>query len=118
MQTLALSRDHPMSKPTIKRLFVGATVAFAVGLVLVLAAIWAAVASSTVLTATLVVVGSLAMIAATVTAVVSWLGALHNTWQLDDKTWFASLLVLGLVSCGVLAMVAYVVAGPDGTEVQ
>ena len=51
MQILGLSRDRTMSKPTITRLFVGATVAFAVGLVLVLAAIWAAVASSTVVTA-------------------------------------------------------------------
>ena len=118
MQDLVLSRDHPMSKPTIKRLFVGAALAFAVGLVLVLAAVWAAVASSTVVTATLVIVGSLAMIAGTVAAVVSWLGALLNTWQLEDKTWFASLLVLGLLSCGVLAMIAYVFAGPDGTEVQ
>lgn len=115
MQTPVLSRDHPMSKPTITRLFVGATVAFATGLVLVLAAVWAAVASSTVVTAALVIAGSLAMIAGTVAAVVSWVGALLNTYQLEDKTWFASLLALGLVSCGVLAMVAYVLAGPDGT---
>jgi len=40
-----MSRDHPMSKPTITRLFVGAIVAVAAGLVLVLAAVWAAVAS-------------------------------------------------------------------------
>ena len=116
MQIPVLSRDRPMSKPTITRLFVGATVAFAAGLVLVLAAVWAAVASSTVVTATLVIAGSLAMIAGTVAGVVSWVGALLNTYQLEDKTWFASLLALGLVSCGVLAMVAYVLAGPDGTR--
>ena len=116
MQTLGLSRDRPMSKPTITRLFVGATVAFSVGLVLVLAAVWAAVASSTVVTATLVVVGALAMLAATVAGVVSWLGALLNTWQLEDKTWFASILALGLLSFGVVAMVAYVFAGPDATR--
>lgn len=113
MQSL---RDHPMSKRTITRLFVGAIVAVTAGLLLVLAAVWAAVASNWVVTVTLVVVGSLAMLAGAVAAVVSWLGALFNTVQLEDKTWFVSLLVLGLFSAGLLAMVAYVLAGPDGTS--
>jgi uncharacterized membrane protein len=30
--------------------------------------------------------------------------------------WFASLLALGLLGFGVAAMIAYVVAGPDGTQ--
>ena len=47
---------------------------------------------------------------------VSSIGALLNTWQLEDKAWFASLLALGLVGFGVVAMIAYVVAGPDGTK--
>jgi len=105
-----------MSKPTITRLFVGAIVAVAAGLVLVLAAVWAAFASDLLVTVTLVVVGSLAMLAGAVAAVVSWIGALLNTAQLEDKTWFVSLLVLGLLGVGVLAMVAYVLAGPDGTS--
>jgi hypothetical protein len=111
-----MSRAHPMSKPTITRLFGGALVAVTAGIVLVLAAVWAAFASGLVLTVTLVVVGSLAMLAGAVAAVVSWIGALLNTAQLDDKTWFVSLLVLGLLGAGVLAMVAYVLAGPDGTS--
>lgn len=111
-----MSRAHPMSKSTITRLFVGAIVASAAGLALVLAAIWAAVASDLVGTLTLVVVGSLIMVAGAVGGVVSWIGALFNTARLDDKTWFLSLLVLGLFSCGLLAMVAYVLAGPDGTQ--
>lgn len=110
-----MSLDHPMSKQTITRLFVGGTVAFAAGLVPVLFAIWAAVSSNWAVTAALVVVGALAMIAGAVAGVVSWVGALLNTWKLDDKLWFTSLLVLGLCSCGVLAMVAYVLNGPDGT---
>ncbi|HYU60491.1 MAG TPA: hypothetical protein VEK39_07015 [Solirubrobacterales bacterium] len=105
-----------MSKPTITRLFVAALVAVAAGLVLVLAAVWAAFASDLLVTVTLVVVGSLAMLAGAVAAVVSWIGALLNTAQLEDKTWFVSLLVLGLLGVGVLAMVAYVLAGPDGTS--
>jgi hypothetical protein len=111
-----MSRDHPMSKPTITRLFVGAIVAVAAGLVLVLAAIWAAVASDLVVTVTLVVIGSLVMIAGGLAGVASWIGALLNTAKLEDKTWFVSLLVLGLFSAGLLAMVAYVLAGPDGTS--
>jgi hypothetical protein len=111
-----MSRDHPMSKPTITRLFVGAIVAVAAGLVLVLAAVWAAVASDLVVTVTLVVIGSLVMIAGGLAGVASWIGALLNTAKLEDKTWFVSLLVLGLFSAGLLAMVAYVLAGPDGTS--
>jgi hypothetical protein len=45
---------------------------------------------------------------------IAWIGALVNTYQLEDKTWFLVLLVLGLWSFGFVAMVAYVVAGPDG----
>jgi hypothetical protein len=111
-----MSRDHPMSKPTIARLFVGASVAVAGGLVLVLAAVWAAVASDLVVTVTLVVVGSLALLTGAVAAVASWIGALLNTAKLEDKTWFVSLLVLGLFGVGVLAMVAYVLVGPDATS--
>ena len=111
-----MSRDHPMSKPTITRLFVGAIVAVTAGLMLVLAAVWAAVASDLVVTVALVIVGSLAMLTGAVAGVVSWIGALLNTAQLEDKTWFVSLLVLGLFSAGLLAMAAYVLAGPDGTS--
>jgi hypothetical protein len=63
----------------------------------------------------LVIVGSLILLGATVAAVLSWIAALFNTWQLEEKMWVGSLLVLGLLGCGVVAMIAYVVAGPDGT---
>jgi hypothetical protein len=59
----------------------------------------------------LVVLGSLAMLGGAIAAVLSWIGALLNTWQLEDKTWFAALLVLGLLGFGVLAMIAYVLGG-------
>ena len=78
-----MSRSHPMSKSTITRLFVGATVAFGVGLALVLVSVWAAFASGLNLTVTLIAVGSLAMAAGTVAAVVSWIGALLNTAKLE-----------------------------------
>jgi hypothetical protein len=52
--------------------------------------------------------------AGTIGAIAAWIGALFNTVQLDDKTWFVILLVLGLASFGWLAMIAYVLSGPDG----
>ena len=122
-----------MSKKNVTRLFVGAIVAVGAGLVLGFAALWAALASDAIdvggsdvidvnggsgawTALGLVIVGSLAILGGTVAAVVSWIGALLNTWQLEDKMWFASLLALGLLGFGVVAMIAYVVAGPDGTK--
>jgi len=120
-----------LSKRNVTRLFVGAIVAFGVGLVFGLAALWVAVASDAIdvggshvvdvnggsgawTALALVIVGSLAVLGGTVAAVVSWIAALLNTWQLEDKTWFGSLLALGVLGFGVIAMIAYVVAGPDG----
>jgi hypothetical protein len=64
----------------------------------------------------LVVVGSLAAAAGSVGAAVAWLGALANTWQLEDKAWFWSLLAFGLLGVGLVGMIAYVAVGPDSTE--
>ena len=122
-----------MSKKGVTRLFVGALVAFGLGLVLGIAALWAALASDAIdiggsyvldvnggtgawTALALVLVGSLAIFVGTAAAVVSWVAALLNTWQLEDKAWFGSLLALGLLGFGVVAMIAYVFAGPDGTS--
>jgi H+/Cl- antiporter ClcA len=122
-----------MSKKNVTRLFVGSCVAVAAGLVLVFAALWAALASDAIdvggdafidvnggsgawTALALVIVASLAILGGTVAAVVSWIAALLNTWQLEENTWFASLLALALLGFGVVAMIAYVVAGPDGTQ--
>ena len=121
-----------MSKKNVTRLFVGAVVAAGAGLVLGVAALGVALATdaidvggSYVITVNggsgawtaigLAVIGALMILGGTVAAVVSWIAALLNTWQLEDKTWFASLLALGLLGFGVIAMVAYVVVGPDDT---
>jgi uncharacterized membrane protein len=122
-----------MSKKNVTRLFVGACVVFAAGLVLGLAALWPALATDAIdlggdhlidvnggsgawTALGLVAAGSLAAIVGTAAAVLSWIAALLNTWQLEEKTWFASLLALGLLGFGLVAMIAYVVAGPDGTQ--
>lgn len=122
-----------ISKKNVTRLFVGAIVAVGAGLVLGFAAVWAALASDAIdvggsdvidvnggsgawIALGLVILGSLAILVGTVAAVLSWIAAVLNTSQLQDKTWFASLLALGLLGFGVVAMIAYVVAGPDGTR--
>jgi hypothetical protein len=122
-----------MSRSMVTRLFVGGIVSFIAGLVLVLAAIVAAFASNafvmdghdivgfnasaaTWTLLALVIVGGLAIAGGSIVGMVAWIGALLNTVQLDDKTWFVLLLVLGLLSFGFIAMVAYVIAGPDGTR--
>ena len=122
-----------MSKRGVTRLFVGAVVAVGAGLVLGVAALWTALASDAIdvgggnvidvnggsdawIAVALVIVASLAILAGTGAAVVSWIGALLNTWELEEKAWFAALLVLGLFGFGVVAMIAYVVAGPDGRQ--
>lgn len=61
-------------------------------------------------------VASLLTSAGTVAAVVSWAGALLNTSRLENKTWFIALLGLGLVSLGWIAMIAYIVKGPEGAS--
>jgi len=122
-----------MSKRNTTRLFVGAIVALATGLALGIAAVWSALASDAIevggsdvidvnggsgswTALGLVIVASLIVLIGTVAAVVSWIAALLSTWQFEEKTWFASLLGLGLLGFGVVAMIAYAVAGPDGTK--
>jgi MFS family permease len=62
------------------------------------------------------VVGGLAIVGAMIGGLVSWIGALLNTSQLESKTWFLVLLLLGIFSFGLFAMIAYVIAGPDSTR--
>jgi hypothetical protein len=63
----------------------------------------------------LAIVGLLAMAGGAIAGLIAWIGALLNTVQLEDKTWFLLLLVLGLLSFGFVAMVVYLLVGPDGT---
>jgi hypothetical protein len=63
-------------------------------------------------------VASLLTAIGTVAAVVSWAGALLNTSRLEDKAWFATILVLGIVSLGWVAMIAYILKGPDSSSAR
>jgi hypothetical protein len=124
-----------MSKPIITRLFVGGIVAVIAGIILAAFSGLAAFAGTEVTmngpdvtsvritpfawwmiaAATL---GGLAIVGGAIAGLVAWIGALINTAQLDDKAWFVVLLVLGLFSFGLFAMIAYVIAGPDGTPLE
>jgi hypothetical protein len=54
------------------------------------------------------------MIGGVIGGFVSWIGALLNTSQLESKAWFLALLLLGIFNFGFFAMIAYLIAGPDG----
>jgi hypothetical protein len=60
----------------------------------------------------------LILLFAAVAHFVAWIGAVLNTAQLPDKTWFVVLLVVGLLGLVFIATVAYVIAGPDGVKAK
>lgn len=120
-----------MTKSAITRLFIGSVVAFVAAIVLAVVAVAMAFAggafqmdgpdvvgfNGSAFTWTMIglmVVAAFAMIGGAIGGLISWIGALLNTARIDDKAWFVLLLVLGLLSFGFIAMVAYVIAGPDG----
>jgi hypothetical protein len=121
-----------MSKATVTKLFIGSAIAVVAGAILAIAAVWIAYANGVFVMSGnevvdvrgsslawsmlgLGIVGGVAMIGGMIGGLVSWIGALLNTSQLESKTWFLVLLLLGIFSFGFVAMIAYVVAGPDGT---
>jgi hypothetical protein len=121
-----------MSKLTIRRLFVAALVGGVAGILVSVISVLAALADGVITiggpTAVSIkgdafgdllvwlVIASLLMTAASLAAIASWVGALLNTYRLEDKTWFIAVLVLGLASFGWVAMIAYLIAGPDSTR--
>ena len=123
-----------MSKATVTRLFIGSIVAALAGAILLIIAVAVALANDVfIMNGTEVVgvqgsplalalfalgvAGALAIVGAMIGGLVSWIGALLNTSQLESKAWFLGLLLLGIFNFGFFAMIAYVLAGPDGTSV-
>jgi hypothetical protein len=122
-----------MSKSVITRLFVGGIIAFVAGVFIIVIAGLIALASGALIfqggdltgwrptpqlwtVAIIGLLGVLAILGGGLAGLVAWIGALINTAQLQDKTWFVLLLVLGLLSFGFVAMLAYVIGGPDSTK--
>lgn len=69
------------------------------------------------------IVGGVIAAAGGIAQLVAWIGALINTYQLQDRTWFIVLLAGGLIGLAVgltqlAVMIAYVIAGPDGTSAE
>jgi hypothetical protein len=74
-------------------------------------------------TVSLMIVGFTVAAVGGLVQLVGWIGALINTYPLPDKTWFVVLLAGGLIGLGFAlvgfaAMVAYVIAGPDGIALR
>lgn len=120
-----------MSKATVTRLFIGSLIAFGAGAVVATFAIALAIANDVFVMSGndiaavqggalagvligLAVLGGLAAAGGVIAAFIAWIGAVLNTWQLESKAWFIGLLLLGIFNFGFVAMVAYVIAGPDG----
>ena len=121
-----------MSKATVKRLFIGSVLAAGAGTIVAILAVWAAIANDvfvmngadivaiqgSLLAWVLLgfgIVGGLAVAGGLIGGLVSWIGALLNTSQLESKTWFLALLLLGIFNFGFFAMIAYLIVGPDGS---
>lgn len=120
-----------MSKATVTRLFIGSLIAAGAGIVVTLAAVSLAFANGVFVTngqqvvdiqnspaawslLGVALIGVLAIAGGAITGLISWIGALLNTWRVESKAWFVGLLLLGIFNFGFFAMVAYVIAGPDG----
>jgi hypothetical protein len=46
----------------------------------------------------------------------AWIGALVNSYGLQDKLWFLLTLILGLIGFGLIVMIVYLIAAPDSYE--
>lgn len=118
-----------MAKTTIARLFWGSLIALGGALILLAVAGGLALANGSLVRdgpdvtgirenafgwvmLVLAAVAALVMIAAAITQFIAWVGAVINTAGLKDKTWFIILLITGLLSFGLIAMIIYLVAGP------
>jgi hypothetical protein len=122
-----------MFKSAITRLFIGGGIAIIAGAMLAIAAIWIAIANDVFVMngpdivglqggaiawslLGLSITGGIVVVVGFIAGFVAWIAALVDMWQLESKTWFAGLLLLGIFNLGFFAMIAYLIAGPDTTE--
>jgi hypothetical protein len=124
-----------MTKETITRTWLAGIIAIAVGLVVagVAAALMLAYGGTFVrapsgngydftptpggtfwATMAFIGLGGLLAFCGMVVQFVAWIGALVNSYQLQDKMWFLLTLLLGLIGLGLVVMIVYIIAAPDG----
>jgi hypothetical protein len=120
-----------MFKNTVTRLFIGSLIAFGAGATISMLAIALAIANDVFvmngndiaaipggalawLLLGLALLGGLAAAGGVIAGFVAWIGAVLNTWQLESKAWFVALVLTGIFNFGFIAMIVYVIAGPDG----
>ena len=122
-----------MSRTSVTKLFLGGGIAIIAGAILATTAVWIAIANDVFIMRgpdivglqggaiawSLIgtgVVGGLVVVAGLIAGFVAWIGALLTVWQLESKTWFAALLLLGIFNLGFFAMIAYLIARPTTAE--
>jgi hypothetical protein len=64
----------------------------------------------------IIIAGFVVACAGAIVQFVAWIGALVNSYQLQDKLWFVLTLILGLIGFGLVMMIVYLIAAPDGYE--
>ena len=107
-----------MSKNVTTRWYIGAWIVWAISLIVFFMTAhvqssstgFAAFAGSPISAAAWVVAGISGIV-----MLIMWIGALIRLGQLHRWGWFAAVLVLQLIGLGIIAMVAYAVAGPEDT---
>ncbi len=120
-----------MFKATVTRLFIGSLIAVGAGAIVSILAIALAIANDVFVMdgndiaaiqggavawvlLGVALLGGLVAAGGVIVGFISWIGAVLNTWQLESKAWFVALVLTGIFNFGFIAMVIYVVAGPDG----
>jgi len=129
-----------MTKSTVTRTWIGGLAVFAAGIVASIVGVFLMLAYGGVFTqiagtnrydftpnmsgffwtaSAIIVVGGLITLVGSIVQLAAWIGGLVNSYLLPSKGWFAVLLLGGVFSLafaplGFAAMLAYVVAAPDG----
>lgn len=129
-----------MTKSAITKLWVSGLAVFAAGIVVSLIGVFAMLAFGGTFTGSpgspdynftpdytgafwtsigVIVVGGMGVLGGAIVQLAAWIAGLINSYALPDKAWFVVLLVTGLLGItfpplGFAAMIAYVVAAPDG----
>jgi hypothetical protein len=130
-----------MTKSTITKVWIGGLAVFAAGIVLAIVGVFLMLGYGGTFTQIagttnfdfvpdmngffwvavgLIVAGGLIGLIGTVVQFAAWVGGLVNSYALPGKEWFWVLLLGGILSfafapIGFAAMIAYVIAAPDGT---